>query len=82
MCIIPSTIPESYSLYRSPLLSVFAGQVFDIAPEDFLELGQVPTSPMYCIGGILGSDSLPTPWLMYVYFPTAAHGLQAYHPLT
>lgn len=46
------------------LFSVFAGQVFDIAPEDFLELGQVPTSPMYCIGGVLGSDSLPTPWLM------------------
>lgn len=52
--------------------TVFAGQMFDIAPEDFLELGQVPTNPMYCIGGILGSDSLPTPWLMYVHLASTA----------
>lgn len=51
---------------RLSSITVFAGQMFDIAPEDFLELGQVPTNPMYCIGGILGSDSLPTPWLMCV----------------
>ncbi|GHJ86890.1 hypothetical protein NliqN6_3292 [Naganishia liquefaciens] len=42
----------------------FGGRVFDIEPKDFLELGQVPTNPFYCIGGILGNDDMPSPWLI------------------
>ena len=45
----------------------FGGEAFDIEPKDFLELGQVPTNPFYCIGGILGNDDMPSPWLMYVH---------------
>jgi hypothetical protein len=57
---------------RDFLVPGFAGETFDIAPEDFLELGQVPVNAMYCIGGILGSDNLPTPWLLYVQIPLGA----------
>jgi hypothetical protein len=49
-----------------PLEPVFGGKTFDIAPEDFMELGQVPTNPLYCIGGIIGKDGLPSEYLLYV----------------
>lgn len=43
---------------------IFGGKTFDIAPEDFMELGQVPTNPLYCIGGIIGKDGLPSEYLL------------------
>ncbi|KAJ9096404.1 hypothetical protein QFC21_005226 [Naganishia friedmannii] len=57
-----------YTEYSSLLVlePVFGGKTFDIAPEDFMELGQVPTNPLYCIGGIIGKDGLPAEYLMYV----------------
>ncbi|KAJ9106720.1 hypothetical protein QFC19_003032 [Naganishia cerealis] len=57
---------RQYSYPRFSLQIVFGGETFDIAPEDFLELGQVPTNPMYCIGGIIANDGLPSEYLLYV----------------
>ncbi|KAJ9106719.1 hypothetical protein QFC19_003031 [Naganishia cerealis] len=45
---------------------IFGGVTFDIAPEDFIELGQVSTNSTYCIGGIIAKDDLPSEYVLYV----------------